>query len=142
MERNEFIKSLGLGFALACTGSCLTACGGKEDEATPPTETGTKVSIDLSQLSTVGVGVTSGNVKFFRIATGDTPASFLAIQEKCPHQGGALNWVNNQIQCAWHRAQFNINGAVVAQPNGGGSVSALKVYPVAINGTTLTATVA
>ena len=140
MERNEFIKSLGLSFALVCTGSCLTACGGKPDEAAP-VETGTKVTINISQLPTIGSVIRIEKVLFIRIATGDMASSFLATQEKCPHQGGVLNWVNNQIQCAWHQAKFNINGAVVAPPSDGGTTAALKVYPVAINGTSLTATI-
>jgi cytochrome b6-f complex iron-sulfur subunit len=58
MERNEFIKSLGLGMALVCTGSCFSGCGGgKSDDATPTPGggggggtpgAGTKVNVDLS----------------------------------------------------------------------------------------------
>jgi cytochrome b6-f complex iron-sulfur subunit len=154
MERNEFIKSLGLGMALVCTGSCFSGCGGgKSDDATPTPGggggggtpgAGTKVNVDLStQLLTVGSFLTSGGILFVRLATGNTPASFTATQASCPHQGGALNWVqaNNVIQCSLHASRYTPTGTVVAQPNDGGVTSNLKVYSTEVNGTTLTATV-
>lgn len=155
MERNEFIKSLGLGIALVCTGSCMTGCGSKgEDPAPTPSggngtgsggSAGTKVNIDLSsQLLTVGSFLASNGVLFIRTAAGNALTSFVATQASCPHQGGALNWIqaSNVIQCSLHSAQYTSAGGVVTQPNGGGTTSALKVYTLALAGTTLTATVA
>lgn len=152
MERNEFIKSLGLGIALACTGSCLTGCGSKGDDPSPTPDggaggggsAGTKVNVDLgSQLLTVGAFLTSGGVLFIRTATGNAASSFVATQAICPHQGGALNWVqaNNVIQCSLHSARYTTTGSIVAQPNNGGVTSALKVYALSVTGTTLTATI-
>lgn len=151
MERNEFIKSLGLGIALVCTGSCMTGCGSKGDDATPtPTPgggggtVGTKVNVDLgSQLLTVGAFLASGGVLFIRTATGNVASSFVATQASCPHQGGALNWVqaSNVIQCSLHSSKYTTSGSIVAQPNDGGTTSALKVYALAVSGTTLTATI-
>jgi cytochrome b6-f complex iron-sulfur subunit len=147
MERNEFIKSLGLGVALICTGSCLSSCGSKSDDATPTPgitpPAGTKVSIDLStQLLTVGSFLTSNSILFVRIATGNTTTSFIATQALCPHQGGSLNWIqgSSSIQCSLHSAQYTSSGSVISQPVGGGTTSALKVYATSIAGTTLTAT--
>ncbi|MBC7614528.1 MAG: Rieske 2Fe-2S domain-containing protein [Pedobacter sp.] len=158
MERNEFIKSLGLGVALICTGSCMSGCGGsKSNDPTPSPGgstggstggggvSGTKVNLDLgSQLTTVGSFTTISGVLFIRLAAGNALSSFTATQASCPHQGGGLNWIqaNNMIQCSLHSAQYTAAGAVVSQPVGGGSTSALKVYSLAIVGTTLTATVA
>ena len=150
MERNEFIKSLGLGIALVCTGSCMTGCGSKGEDPTPtPTPggggtAGTKVNIDLgSQLLTVGAFLASGGVLFIRTATGNTASSFVATQASCPHQGGALNWVqaSNVIQCSLHSSKYTTTGSIVAQPNDGGTTSALKVYALAVSGTTLSATI-
>ena len=150
MERNEFIKSLGLGVALICTGSCMSGCGGsKSDDPTPAPggggASGTKVNLDLgTQLLTVGSFTTISGVLFIRLAAGNAVSSFTATQATCPHQGGGLNWIaaNNLIQCSLHSAQFTAAGAVVRQPVGGGSAGALSVYSLAIAGTTLTATVA
>ena len=145
MEREEFLKSFGLGLALICTGSCLSGCGKKNDTVTPNTPaTGTKVSVDLaSQLLTVGASITLSGVLIIRLATGNAPSSFVATQVSCPHQGGTLNWIpsSNSIVCSLHNAQFTSTGAVTSQPIGGGSVSALKIYGIAISGTNLTVTV-
>lgn len=150
MERNEFIKSLGLGIALVCTGSCLSGCGGsKSEDPSPGPGPGpgpggtTKVDVNLSsQLLSVGSFLSSGGVLFVRLAAGNVPASFIATQASCPHQGGTLNWVqaSNLIQCSLHSSQYATNGNVLAQPSDGGTTTALKVYSTSVNGTTLTAT--
>ena len=147
MERNEFIKSLGLGIALVCTGSCLSSCGGKGGDATPDNGGGTvgsKVNVDLStQLLTIGSFLSTGGVLFVRLAAGNTPSSFTATQAACPHQGGTLNWVqaSNVIQCSLHASKYTPTGAIVAQPNDGGTTMALKIYSTTVTGSTLTATI-
>jgi cytochrome b6-f complex iron-sulfur subunit len=150
MERNEFIKSLGLGVALICTGSCLSSCGGKKSDDPTPSPggggppAGTTASIDISAaLTTVGSFTTVNGVLFVRLATGNATSSFTATQATCPHQGGTLNWIaaSNLIQCALHSAQYTAGGSVTRQPNDGGTTSSLKVYPLTLTGTTLTATV-
>ncbi len=152
MERNEFIKSLGLGIALVCTGSCMSGCGGsKNDDPTPGgggggggPATGTKVNLDIAtQLLSVGSFTVVNGVLFIRLASGNSNASFAATQATCPHQGGALNWIaaSSLIQCALHSSQYTAAGGVVRQPNDGGTTSSLKAYSLALNGTTLTATV-
>ncbi len=150
MERNEFIKSLGLGVALICTGSCMSGCGGsKSDDPTPSPggggpPAGTTANVDLaSQLLTVGSFTAVNGVLFVRLAAGNATGSFTATQATCPHQGGTLNWIaaSNLIQCALHSSQYTAAGAVLKQPNDGGSTSTLKVYPLSLSGTTLTATV-
>lgn len=152
MERNEFIKSLGLGVALICTGSCLSGCGSsKSDDPTPKPSpggggppAGSTASIDISsQLLTVGSFTTVSGVLFVRLATGNATSSFTATQATCPHQGGTLNWItaSSLIQCALHGSQYTSAGSVVRQPTDGGTTNALKVYPLTLTGTTLTATV-
>ncbi|MEJ5993498.1 Rieske 2Fe-2S domain-containing protein [Pedobacter sp. Du54] len=152
MERNEFIKSLGLGVALVCTGSCLSSCGGKKSDNPTPTPnpggggqpSGITASIDISSaLTSVGSFTTVNGVLFVRLETGNATSSFTATQATCPHQGGALNWIaaSNLIQCALHSSQYTASGSVARQPNDGGTTSPLKVYPLTLTGTTLTATV-
>jgi len=150
MERNDFIKSLGLGIALVCTGSCLSGCGSKGSDPQPnnpggggPTP-GTTASVDLnSQLLAVGASITVNGILFIRTATGNSAGSFAATQAVCPHQGGALNWIqaNNYIQCALHASRYTSAGAILAQPNDGGTTSALKVYTPTVSGNTLSVTV-
>lgn len=146
MERNEFIKSLGLGVALICTGSCMSGCGSKSKDPNPNPGGGggSKVNLDIAtQLLSVGSFTTISGVLFVRLATGNATSSFTATQATCPHQGGTLNWIaaSNLIQCALHSSQYSASGAVLAQPVGGGATAALKVYALSLSGTTLTATV-
>lgn len=154
MERQEFLKSLGLGVALVCGGACLSACGGGDDTSTPnnptPTPTpnpgtGNSVSIDIpTKLANVGDQTAMNGVLFFRIATGNTSSSFVATEALCPHQSGQLLWLNNQskIQCQLHQAEYTKSGTVTQGPqNSGGSTRTLKIYVTTISGNTLTAAV-
>ncbi|MBO9672713.1 MAG: Rieske 2Fe-2S domain-containing protein [Sphingobacteriaceae bacterium] len=150
MERNEFIKSLGLGVALVCTGTCFSACGKKSDSPDPAipngggAPAGTTASVDLNtQLLTVGASVVVNGILFIRTAAGNTTTSFAATQATCPHQGGALSFIqaSNYIQCGLHSSRYTTSGSILAQPNDGGTTSALKVYPITVSGNKLTATV-
>ncbi|WP_342332546.1 Rieske 2Fe-2S domain-containing protein [Pedobacter sp. FW305-3-2-15-E-R2A2] len=155
MERDEFIKSLGFGLALVCTGSCFQACGGKGNTGTPEPNPnppggggggGSTASVNLgSQLLAVGDQATANGVLFFRIATGDTSSSFVATEAVCPHQQGALVWKQalNKIQCQLHFSEYATNGAVLQGPqNTTGNTRTLKIYSTAVNNGTLTATIA
>ena len=150
MERNDFIKSLGLGITLVCTGSCLSGCGSKGSDPQPNNPagggppTGTTASVDLnSQLLSVGAATTVNGILFIRTAAGNSASSFAATQAVCPHQGGALNWIqaSNYIQCGLHASRYTSSGAILAQPNDGGTTSALKVYTPTVSGNTLSVTV-
>lgn len=153
MERQEFLKTLGISFAVACAGACLASCGGK-DTATPgnnnasplinPTPaTGNTATASLSNLTTVGSSTKVGAVLFFRIATGDMPSSFVATEAICPHQAGNLNWIQSQniIRCDLHASTYESNGSVVSQPVGGGSTRTLKIYSTTVNATSIIATI-
>ena len=147
MERDEFLKSFGLGLALVCTGACFQACGGGGDDdgnEPEPGGNGNKVSVNLTErLLTVGSQYVTGNVLFIRLAAGNEASSFAATQAKCPHQQGNLMWrqADNRIQCDLHASQYTSAGAILQQPSDGGTTAPLKVYPVAVSGTTLSATV-
>jgi cytochrome b6-f complex iron-sulfur subunit len=146
MERDEFLKSLGLGLALVCTGSCFQSCsksGDDDNEPNPNPGGSNTVSVDLSQrLLNVGDQFTASGVLFFRTAAGNQAASFVATEALCPHQGGTLEWqqANNRIECQLHFSRYESNGAIQRQPQGGGSTRALRIYAVTVNGNTLTAT--
>ncbi|QIL39010.1 Rieske 2Fe-2S domain-containing protein [Pedobacter sp. HDW13] len=149
MERNEFIKSLGLGVAMVCTGACFSACGKKSDSPEPSKPNGggvppgTTASVDLTtQLLTVGASLVVSGILFIRTASGNASTSFVATQAACPHQGGALSFIqaSNYIQCALHSSRYTTTGSILAQPNDGGTTSALKVYALTVSGNTLSAT--
>lgn len=147
MERNEFIKSLGLGLALVCTGACMEGCGKKSSDPAPNPPGGggggTKVNVDLNaQLLTVGTSIVVSGVLFIRLATGNSASSFAATQALCPHQGGNLGWIqsSNRIECDLHHSQYTSSGSVLAQPNGGGTTTALKTYTPVVEGSVLSVT--
>jgi cytochrome b6-f complex iron-sulfur subunit len=152
MERQEFLKTLGISFAVACAGSCLASCGGKDTSTpgntippvtNPPPTTGNTATASLSNLTTIGSSTKVGAVLFFRIATGNTPSSFVATEAICPHQAGNLNWVqsDNRIICDLHASTYQQNGTVISQPVGGGSTRALKIYSTTVNTTSVVATI-
>ena len=145
MERDEFLKSFGLGLALVCTGTCFQACSkGGDDDEPGPGGNGNSVTVDLSQrLQTVGSQHKVGGVLFIRIAAGNQASSFVATEAICPHAGGNLNWqqANNRIQCDNHASQYTSGGVVLEQPNDGGTTRALKIYPVTVSGNSLSAMV-
>lgn len=154
MEREEFIKSLGLGLALVCTGSCFSGCGksgndGPEDKPDPGPGGGggnNTATVDLTtQLKAVGDQAKANGVLFFRVADGNAAAAFVATEAICPHQGGSLVWkqTDNKIQCQLHFSEYSTNGAVLQGPQGSsGNTRTLKIYSTAISGTKLTATIA
>ena len=152
MERQQFLKSLGFGFATVCAGACLASCGSGDTSTpgnttppvtNPPPATGNTATASLASLTSIGSSTKVGAVLFFRIATGDTPTSFVATEAVCPHQGGGLDWVQNQnrIICSLHSAQFQQNGTVISQPQGGGTVRVLKIYTTTVNATSVIATI-
>jgi len=156
MERDEFLKSLGLGLALVCTGSCMSGCGkGSDGPEKPPTNPppggggggggGNTAVIDLAtQLKAIGDYTVAGGVLFYRIAAGDTPASFVATESLCPHQGGNLVWKQaaNRVECQLHFSQYSTSGAVLQGPQGSaGNTRALKIYSTSVSAGKLTATI-
>lgn len=143
MERQEFLKTLGISFAAVCAGSCLSACGKDDATPAPAPPTGSTVSANLSDLSTIGAKVIVGGVAFFRIAAGDTASSFIATQPLCTHQSGNLNWVqsSNVIRCQSHSAEFNSAGVNTKPPQSSGSAGDLKTFVVTVTGAKVNAKV-
>ncbi|TAF47148.1 MAG: Rieske (2Fe-2S) protein [Sphingobacteriales bacterium] len=149
MERQEFLKSLGISFATVCASACLSSCGKddtiKPDDSTPPPvnepplPAGT-VSAKLSDLQSIGKSIIVEKVLFIRIADGNLASSFIAMFRLCPHNGGELFWNKTLIECGRHGARYETNGAVKNQPRvGGGSTSPLKLYPITLTSTMVNA---
>ena len=145
MERSEFLSTLGIGLAAACTG-CLASCG-KDDEPTPggpapaptPVPTATNFNMDLNtDIKSVGESKTTSGVIVVRLAAGNAVASFTAVQVACTHQGTSIEFKNAQgnFVCPNHFSEFSTSGAVTKGP----ATSNLKKYSIAITGNTLTVT--
>ncbi len=133
MERQQFLKTLGISFATVCVGACFSDCS-KKNEATPAPPAGTTVSVNLSELTAIGKKVVVGNVAIFRISEGDIASSFIATQALCTHQNGTLQWNagSNVIECQSHFAQFSPDGVNTKQPLGGGEANKLATYIITV----------
>ncbi|MGV3685949.1 MAG: ubiquinol-cytochrome c reductase iron-sulfur subunit [Daejeonella sp.] len=146
MKRTEFLNTLGIGLAAACTG-CLASCG-KGGEATPGggavipppvPPAGVNFTLDLNtELKTVGESKTNSGVIVVRLAASNVPASFTAVQVACTHEGTSIAFNTNQgnFVCPNHGSVFNSTGAVTTGP----ATTNLKKYNIAVSGTTLTVT--
>jgi len=151
MKRGEFIVK---GALLMCSGSCiLAACSSsEEDSMTVPPVDGegngggneeSEISVNLSSLGAIGDQVSKSGVLFVRTGSGNTSSDFLATEAVCPHQGGQLVWEqdNEFIECQLHFSRYQTDGAVIRGPqNAAGNTRTLKVYAIAINDGTITAT--
>ncbi len=147
MEREEFISKLGLGLLVACAGCGVVSCSSKKNDPTPPPSGGTPpapgsgalFTTDLSaSLLNVGDSKISNGVILVRIATGNAPTSFTAVQLACTHEGSAIGYNAGQSKfiCPNHGSEFNQSGQVVLGPAG----SPLQKYTVSVAGTTATVT--
>ena len=142
MEREEFLKKLGIGTLAACMGCSMVSCSKKGDagpagDGSPAPGSGTVLTADLgSSLTNIGDSKTAGGVIVVRIATGNTTSSFTAVQVACTHEGTAINYNQSAgfFICPLHDSHFSKTGAVLQGP----ATISLKSYTVNITGTTLT----
>jgi|GEM_PF-1587240 len=121
------------------TGTTGTGTGttGTSTGTGAPTLASNQTAVNLAtSLLTVGSQVRTNGILVFRIAAANAPASFVAVQGQCTHQGGNLNWKANgpYILCADHAAEFNTAGVNIVGPNGraAGTTANLKVYTTAV----------
>lgn len=140
MERKEFLGKLGVGLVAVCTGCGLASCGGSKSSdpnptpggTPPPVGSGNLLTLDLSsQLSTIGASKVQNGIILVRIADGNVPASFTAVQVACTHQGTAINYNNGQgiFICPLHGSEFSKTGQVLLGP----AASPLQRYTVTID---------
>ncbi|GAC1397962.1 MAG: hypothetical protein NVSMB63_18240 [Sediminibacterium sp.] len=97
-------------------------------------------TIDLgSQLTAIGSSLVQSGVIVVRLAAGNAPASFTAVQVLCTHGFGfsvAYNDNANRFICPHQGSTFTTGGVVTQGP----AARNLKVYTVNISGSTMTVT--
>ena len=138
MLRKDFISTVGFSVAAVCTG-CLAACSRSNSVTAAPAPTGVNFNIDLAtELLNAGSSKQVSGVIVVRIATGNTPASFTAVQVACTHEGTSINYnpTLGEFVCPLHGSLFTNGGAVVQGP----ATKALRKYTVTITTNTLTVT--
>lgn len=138
MDRKEFLEKLGGGIGLTCVACMISACS-KEDNTggQTTTPTGPLLTLNLgTQLINVGDFVSENKVIVVRIATGNNTSSFIAFDERCPHQGSPVTFVNSNktFNCSAHGSNFNADGTL---KNGPASTGLTKKN-LQVTGTTLT----
>ena len=138
MQRRVFLGSLTGPVAAVCA-VCMGACSksGSSTTNNGTTTASANFTIDLgTQLLAVGSSVAANGVLIARLSSGNSPSSFVAVQQACTHQGTSINYVsaNQTFLCPNHGAIFNSAGA----NTGGQSTAALKVYTVSVSGSTMT----
>ena len=146
MERRAFLGSLTGPVIVACA-VCMGACSKSGSSPSTPPTGGTpgpgggpaNFTIDLSNsLTTVGSSLVQSGVIVVRLAAGNAPASFTAVQVACTHQGTAINFnqASNNFVCPNHGSTFSTSGAVTLGP----ASSSLQKYNISIAGNTMTVT--
>ncbi len=134
MQRREFLGSITSPVLVACA-VCMGACsktGGGSSGAVSANFT-----VDLStNLIAVGSSLVQSGVIVVRLAAGNVPGSFTAVQVACTHEGTSINYNAGSgiFICPNHGSTFTTTGAVTLGP----ASTSLKQYAMIINGTTMT----
>jgi cytochrome b6-f complex iron-sulfur subunit len=139
MERRTFLGTL-TGPVVAACAVCMGACS-KSSEGGINGGGGVSANFTLdltSNLTTVGSSVVSNGVIIVRLATGNIPNSFTAVQVACTHEGTSIayNASQGKFICPNHGSTFATTGAVTLGPAG----TNLKTYNIAIAGNIMTVT--
>ncbi len=140
MERRDFVSNMGLMLALACAGG-LAACSKGSADMPGPGGGGGAFTANLdTELQNVGQFKIGGGAIVIRVAAGNTPASFTALNSTCTHESctvATFNSNTNLIECnapCGHGSRYTTTGAVQTGP----ATRALTKKTVTINGNTLT----
>lgn len=140
MERRKFIGNLASPVFAACA-VCLGACskGSNSPNGGVQGATGVNFTIDLSSaITSVGASVVQSGVIVVRLASGNLPDAFTAVQVACTHEGTSINYnaSGNNFVCPNHGSTFTTAGSVTLGP----ANSSLKKYNIAIAGNIMTVT--
>lgn len=142
MDRRKFISNLGTPVVAACAvcmGACSKSSNSPSNGNTGPVAGSVNFTIDLnSKLQTVGSSLVQAGVIVVRLATGNTPSSFTAVQVACTHEGTSINFDSsgNKFICPLHGSTFSTNGTVTMGP----AASNLRSFNMVVNGSVMTVT--
>ncbi|MES2329539.1 MAG: Rieske (2Fe-2S) protein [Bacteroidota bacterium] len=138
MERRAFLGTL-TGPVVAACAVCMGACSKSSNGNGSIGGVNANFTVDLAtNLTTVGSSVVSNGVIIVRLATGNVPASFTAVQVACTHEGTSIAYNSSagKFICPNHGSTFTTTGAVTLGP----ATSNLKTYNIAIAGNIMTVT--
>ncbi len=129
MDRKEFIRLVGAGSFLACSG-CLDTTNSY------PAPSGVDFTLDLTQgnntiLQSPGGSLIKNGVIIVRELNGD----FIVFSNACTHQGATIRYQvsQNNFVCPRHYSYFDITGFPVNGP----ATFPLRKYKTELNGDNL-----
>jgi cytochrome b6-f complex iron-sulfur subunit len=132
MNRDEFLKQLGVAAFVTCSGNLLFGCSSENE----PGPSNVDFILDLSSsqysaLNTIGGSVSANGIIIARLSTSE----FVALSRACTHEGTAINYRSGQkdFLCPNHGARFSTTGAVLQGP----ANSSLRKYSTELTGTNL-----
>lgn len=133
MNREEFLKQLGITAWLTCTGSVILSCS-QDDPAPAASTLDFVLDLTLSQnaaLNTVGGSLAVNGIIIARLSS----TEFVALSRACTHQGTAINYRagQNDFLCPNHGSRFATSGAVLQGP----ASTALRKYNTELTGNNL-----
>lgn len=139
MERRDFLNNIGQTTAIICTAGFFAACSKSKDDNPAPGGGGNNAKLTANlgtELTSIGSSKVNGSIIVVRTATGNVPASFVALSLICTHQQCTVNYdsSDNDFKCPCHGSEYSITGAVTQGP----APSALQKYTVTINNDVLT----
>lgn len=132
MNREEFLRQLGVAAMLTCAGSTMVGCNTQNDPA--PASADFTIDLASSQyaaLNSVGGSVSVNGIIIARLSS----TEFVALSRACTHEGTAVNYRSNQkdFYCSNHGARFSTSGAVLQGP----AKASLRKYNTELTGTSL-----
>jgi len=133
MNREEFLKQLGITAWLTCTGSVMLNCS-QDDPAPGASNADFVLDLTASQnaaLNTVGGSLSSNGIIIARLSN----TEFVALSRACTHEGTGINYraSQNDFLCPNHGARFATTGAVLQGP----ARTALRKYNTELTGNNL-----
>jgi|SRR5664279_741069 len=139
MNRREVIqKFLTGGTVLVFVPSVIESCVKNSPADNGTLNSGTTVTVDLSQANNASLNKSGGSVITQNILIINLDNKFVALSSICTHQGCTVgyNKVSNDIECPCHGSVYSVAGSVIVGP----AVSPLHSFPVTQAGTVLTIT--
>ena len=138
MNRRELIRNIAAGtVTLFVVPTAFTSCEKDPidpDDNNPPDDN--TLTIDLNSEKYSDLGSAGGSVKEGNIIIINTGDGFIALSNKCTHQGCVVSYDSdtNELPCPCHGSVFSTSGSVLEGP----AESPLKKYGVTQEGDILT----
>ncbi|HRH37481.1 MAG TPA: Rieske (2Fe-2S) protein [Flavobacteriales bacterium] len=134
MQRREFLRSACQACAALALVPVAASMEGCASSAKMMTVENGVLSVPKDTMGTGNTAIVGGQGlanKLMIVKRAD--GSYTALELLCPHKGGPLKEMGNELTCDWHGSRFDHEGKVLKGP----SKADLKTYPVTEDGKVL-----